>query len=71
MKEAPDPQADRQREDVAEFIRATSALSPDIVRISDDTWAIYGDIPVDGEVILAEFGSYAEARNALDGLSTS
>ena len=40
----------------------------DIVQVSTSTWAIHGVIPVDGEVLLAEFESYEEAQNLLEQL---
>jgi hypothetical protein len=41
-------------------------LAGDIVEVDHDTWAIHGSIPVDGEVIVAEFRREADARAALD-----
>jgi hypothetical protein len=39
-----------------------SGLAP----IGEETWAIYGSIPVDREVIVAEFDSRADAESALE-----
>jgi hypothetical protein len=37
-----------------------------LVPIGDQTWAIYGSIVVDGEVIVAEFDNRADAESALE-----
>jgi hypothetical protein len=43
----------------------------DAVAIDDRTWAIHGVIPVDGEVILAEFSTLEEARAVLENIANS
>jgi hypothetical protein len=40
-----------------------------LVPIDDETWAIYGAIPVDGQVIVAEFSNRADAETALKGIA--
>jgi hypothetical protein len=40
----------------------------DVLEVSLGVWAIHGSIPVDGEVILAEFSLIDEARSVLDQL---
>ena len=42
-----------------------------LVPIGDETWAIYGSIPVDGEVIVAEFDSRADAESALERIAAA
>jgi hypothetical protein len=42
-----------------------------LVPIGDNTWAIYGSIPVDGEVIVAEFDNRAEAESALERIAAA
>lgn len=44
-------------------------LAGDILEINPDTWAIHGSIPVDGEVILAEFDRWETAHEALARLA--
>jgi hypothetical protein len=39
----------------------------DVLEVSLGVWAIHGSIPVDGEVILAEFSVLDEARSASCG----
>ena len=46
-------------------------IAGEIVEIDSHTWAIYGSIPVDGEVILAEFDRPESARLALEKLSAA
>jgi hypothetical protein len=40
----------------------------DVLEVSLGVWAIHGSIPVDGEVILAEFSLLDEAKSVLDQL---
>jgi hypothetical protein len=42
-----------------------------LVPIGDNTWAIYGSIPVDGEVIVAEFDNRADAESALEQIAAA
>ena len=41
----------------------------DVVAIDDHTWAIHGAIPVDGQVILAEFATPEEAHAILQHIA--
>jgi hypothetical protein len=43
----------------------------DVIAINENTWAIHGPIPVDGEVILAEFETKEDAELALELLSVA
>jgi hypothetical protein len=43
-------------------------VAGDVLEVSLGVWAIHGSIPVDGEVILAEFSLLDEARSVLDQL---
>jgi len=43
-------------------------VAGDVVEVSLGVWAIHGSIPVDGEVILAEFSVLDEAQSALGQL---
>jgi hypothetical protein len=43
-----------------------AVIAGDVIEIGRDIWAIHGDIPVDREVIMAQFDTYDEARIALD-----
>lgn len=44
-------------------------IAGDIVEINQSTWAIHGSIPVDGDVILAEFDLRENAVEALARIS--
>jgi hypothetical protein len=57
-----------QRRILTEFLAEEAEVAGDIAKIGSDAWAIHGHIPVDGDVIMAEFGTYEEASAALDGL---
>jgi hypothetical protein len=46
-------------------------LAGDLFQIDTQTWAIHGSIPVDGEVILAEFDQPETARTVLDQLAAA
>ena len=64
-----DRHTDRQVGFLGEFVNNNLRVAGDVVEISANTWAIHGIIPVDGDVIVAEFGTYAEARDALNSIS--
>jgi hypothetical protein len=54
---------DRQFAATLEITHA--AVAGDVVRIDAHTWAIHGSIPVDGEVLLAEYEEASDAAEAL------
>ena len=37
-----------------------------MVQVGTNLWAIHGFIPVDGDVLMAEFDSYDQATNTLE-----
>jgi hypothetical protein len=41
------------------------------ISLVGETWAIYGSIPVDGEVIVAEFDNRADAQTALEEIAAA
>ena len=43
-------------------------ISREVVPLTDTLWGLHGFIPYDGEVLMAEFASYEDAKNALDRL---
>ena len=59
-----DPAADQAFLDDLDDEQAS--LAGDIVQLDAQLWAVHGVIPVDGDVLLAEFGTYEQARDALD-----
>lgn len=57
---------DRQLLFLQELINAN--VAGDVAEVASGIWAIHGEIPVDRDVILAEFSSYDQAIVALDQL---
>jgi hypothetical protein len=45
-----------------------ASISDDVLQVGEHLWAVHGTIPVDGEVLMAEFDSYDEARRTLERL---
>ena len=45
-----------------------ASIDGDVVQVGEQVWAIHGSIPVDGEVLMAEFDSYDQAIDVLDQL---
>lgn len=64
MSDLPDPQL--------EFLQGLASdhatIAGDVVQLGTDTWAIHGSIPVDGDVLLAEYETRARAKQVLDQL---
>jgi hypothetical protein len=52
-----------------ELVEEHASIAGDVLRIGDNLWAIHGYIPVDCDVLMAEFDSYARATHALEQLS--
>ena len=44
-------------------------VAGDIIEIGASTWAIHGSIAIDGDVIMAEYSSFEEAKTVLDHLT--
>jgi hypothetical protein len=49
-----------------DLLQENALLDNDVVEFSKDTWAIHGVIPYDGEVPMAVFDTYDEAKQVLD-----
>jgi hypothetical protein len=62
--------SDHQMQFIRELLDENVPIAGDVTEIDPDTWAIHGLIPMDGDVIVAEYHSYREARVVLDGIST-
>jgi len=54
-----------------ELIGENVTIAGDITEIATNTWAIHGVIPVDGDVIIAEFATYEQAKFTLNRIATS
>jgi hypothetical protein len=66
MSDERDRHLDGQLEFLIELLEENASIDGDVLRISTSRWAIHGDIPVDGEILMAEFDTYEEARYVLD-----
>ena len=54
---------------VDELLQYHALIAGDIFQVDVRTWAIHGSVPVDGEVILAEFDRPETARSVLARLA--
>jgi hypothetical protein len=61
-----DRDPDRQLEFLLDLLDDDASIDGDVLEVNNDTWAIHGQIAVEGEILMAEFGTYDEARNVLD-----
>jgi hypothetical protein len=68
VNDSPDTRRERQLDFLRALLVANASIGGDVLEIGKDTWAIHGVIPVDGEVLMAEFGTYDEANEVLDQL---
>ena len=50
------------------LVEENASIAGDVVQVSAHLWAIHGFIPVDGDVLMAEFDSYEEATSTLEQL---
>ena len=66
MNSPDDRDPDRQLQFLLELLDDNASIDGDVLEISNGTWAIHGQIAVEGEVLMAEFGTYDQARNVLD-----
>jgi hypothetical protein len=71
MNETRSGQTDRQLRFIEELLDENVLIAGDVAEIGTHTWAIHGVIPVGGDVIVAEFDTYSEARVVLDTISTN
>lgn len=68
MTSAHDDDRDRQLQFLLELLDDNASVDGDVLEISDATWAIHGRIAEEGEILMAEFDTYDEARSVLDQL---
>ena len=52
-----------------DVVEENASIAGDVLQIGDNLWAIHGYIPVDCDVLMAEFDSYDQAVNTLRQLS--
>jgi hypothetical protein len=64
-------QTDQQLRFLRDLLEENAWISGDVLQIGTAMWAVHGVILVDGNVLMAEFDSYDEARRALDQLGNA
>jgi hypothetical protein len=69
MSDAPDEQDDDRVLFLQQLVKDRATIAADVVEVDAHTWAIHGFIPVGGDVIMAEFETQDQAKNALGQLS--
>jgi hypothetical protein len=62
-------QPDEQLQFLHDLVEENAAISGDVLQVANNLWAIHGSIPVDGDVLMAEFDSYDQAANTLGQVS--
>ena len=69
---------DEQRKDdddkilfLQQLVEDRATIAADVVEVDSHTWAIHGVIPVGGDVIMAEFETETEAKQALGALAAA
>ncbi len=62
---------DAQLNFLAALVEAHTSIAGDILQLGDRTWALHGTIPLDGNVLVAEFETFEEARATLTQLAVS
>jgi hypothetical protein len=67
----PSDNPERQLEFLRELVQDNASIGGGVLEIAKNTWAIHGVIPVDGEVLMAEFETYDEAILVLDQLRSA
>jgi hypothetical protein len=50
---------------LTELVNSHTEVAGDILQIGTATWAIHGSVPMDGQVLLAEYDSLESAQQAL------
>jgi hypothetical protein len=61
-------QPDNQLEFLEALVEENASIAGDVLQVGTSLWAIHGFIPVDGDVLMAEFDSYDQATNTLEQL---
>jgi hypothetical protein len=59
---------DRQLQFLLALLEDKAFIDGDVLKISEHTWAIHGEIEVEGETLMAEFDTYDEAWYVLEQL---
>jgi hypothetical protein len=51
-----------------DLVEENASIAGDVVQATESLWVIHGFIPVDGDVLMAEFPSYEQAADVLGRL---
>lgn len=61
-------QSDDQLRFLQDLVKENASIAGEVIQLGVGLWAIHGFIPVDGDVLMAEFDSYDKAANTLGQL---
>jgi len=64
----PSSRPDEQLEFLEELVEENASIAGDVLQVDTHLWAIHGFIPVDGDVLMAEFDSFEQASYTLEQL---
>ena len=62
------PDESLQLKFIEELIDENARVAGDIIEVGTNAWAIHGAIAVDGDVILAEYSTFEDAKSVLEQL---
>ena len=66
MNEPCDNYRDGQLRVLREFVYEGASIDGDVLEIATDTWVVHGVVGYDGEIPMAVFDTYNEAKHVLD-----
>ena len=66
MNEQCDNHSDGQLRVLREFVEEGASIDGDVLEIATDTWVVHGVVGYDGEIPMAVFDTYNEAKHVLD-----
>ncbi len=66
MSDPRDNHLERQLQFLRALVEENASIGGDVLEIHQHTWVIHGVIPVDGEVLMAEFETYDDAKRVLE-----
>jgi hypothetical protein len=65
----PHEKTDRQLAFLRDLLAENAYINGDVLHLGQELWGVHGVIPVDGDVLMAEFETYDDARRTLDEVS--
>ena len=63
--------SDADQRVVQELVDEHTRVSCDVIAIDEHTWAIHASIAVDGDVLVAEFETRADAESAVEQIAAA